>query len=265
MPSAARTAMRPAEPRQRGVESDGDQVIQLLLIDLIGAVKALDIHGKDKLDIGIEELPWAATGALISGGQGALKARARFGKATALTVSFGLDVLGAVPQATIAWRIGGSTILRQVDVTSGCSISGFAEEVTVSVADQTTFASPPAPVSYNVSITISPGTRPTTAVPPVFTGFNATSILAAGTKTVAVPLGASGVAVYGTMGTGGATIRVDHYSAGTIGGTATKIASFEVDSASVGFIPMMAGVEQIQVTNEGGSAATVSCFFSIDG
>ena len=87
----------------------------------------------------------------------------------------------------------------------------------------------------------------------------------AATETIAVPLGASGVQVHGVSAGGSASLRVDLYSTGDIGTTAVKIDSYETDTLSTGFVPLVAGVAQIQITNEGGSAAVVSAVFSIDG
>ena len=250
--------------------------IQLLLGDLIDAVQALGEKNDDKLSVD-GGLPWSVTGQLTPTGIGnadypatpnAVRCKAIFSKAQPVTVQFSLDALGAFPQATVSWRIGGNTTTRTIDVTAGCSISGFAEQVDVVVSDQTNRPLYLAAVNpYNCTITISPGTRPTSAVSPVYTGAVAANLNNGATKVVQVPLGASGVQVYGVSGGGAAQLRVDHYTSGTIGGSpaAVKINSAEIDSYVSGFQPLIAGVSQIQITNEGAAPAVVTVVFSIDG
>ena len=95
-----------------------------------------------------------------------IKCKANFPRATPVTVTFGVDSLGVLPQATIEFKLGGNSITRQMDMTPGCSISGFAEQVNVACTDLTAGGYGTPPAEYDVTITIAPGTRPTTAVHP---------------------------------------------------------------------------------------------------
>lgn len=243
--------------------------VQLLFRELIEAVRE---DGKQTQDLLNNEQPGSATWQLNVGGASATpapnanKCRWNFEKPTAFTVQFGVDVLGYVPQATVVWYRGGNQIARTVDVTPGCSISGFGEEVSVTVADQTNAANIPGgvPLTYNVTAMISPGARATTAVPPIFTSLYGGSINAGATITaIGIPNGANGVMVFGVSGTGAAQLRVNLLGPG---GSPNTLGSYEVDALSTGFIPLSAGVAQLTVKNEGsGTATAVSVIFSIDG
>ncbi len=257
--------------------------IQLLLQDLIDAVQASAQQPTAPGAQHTDDQPASVTAPLIPGGAGgpigpdaavllknSIKCKSKFAKASAFTVQFGVDAVGGNPQATVAWTLGGNSITRVIDVVPGCSISGFAEHVNVTVSDNTDLSvAPAAPNPYNVTITISPNVRPTSGMPPIYTALPASNganpIASGGTATFVVPPGANGLNVNGVSTGAAAQIRVDVYSSGAIGSTATKIQSYEVDSFTPGFIPLIGGAAQVQLTNEGGANAIVTAIFSVDG
>lgn len=67
------------------------------------------------------------------------------------------------PQATIRWMVQGVTITRIVDVIDGTAVSGLAQAVDVSVADNT-FGG--VGTEYRIGIIVAPGVRPNTETPP---------------------------------------------------------------------------------------------------
>ncbi len=254
--SARREVPRTGAGLLRGLELLSG--VQLLLAKMLDAIERLggDSNGH------------ASCTRTFTPGVGAyqLKCATQFKHASAFTVQFDVSVLGAFAQATVEWRLGGSIIQRQCDVAAGVTISGFAESVSVSVADITnlgTYAGSSTP--YNVTVTIAPIARPTTAVPPVYTAQVATALNAgATTGYIQVPNGANGVMVYGVSAGNAATLNVDHYTGGT-GLDPVAINSTNVSSLVTGFIPLIAGVSQLKITNEGAAQALVSVIFSVDG
>jgi hypothetical protein len=277
MPPASRTA---AVRRESSDSSNAVQLlhaITLLLQDLNDTMQSsadAAANARNKAD-SIDDAPASVTGQLtpwgVQGPNGApnansIKCKSLFRKASAFSVQFGLDNLSGTPQASVSWTLGGNTITRVFDVTPGCSISGFAEQVNVTVIENSSYGTVPSAVPYNVTIIISPNTRARTAVPPVYTALLAKQVNAgASAATIAVPLGANGLNVNGVSSGAAAQIRVDIYTTGTIGENATKIGSYEIDTYNPGFIPFMAGAGQVVISNEGGSLALITAVFSIDG
>lgn len=91
------------------------------------------------------------------------------------TLQFGIERPGNYPGflpnravVSIEWTVNGITVLREVSVGEGVSISGCGEAVLAVVRDITT-ASPVivSPPEYNVTISLTPGTRPSASRPPV--------------------------------------------------------------------------------------------------
>ncbi len=268
------------ERRSSGGGSTSAQLdaIALLLQDLIDGVQGISDQNSQNSDssraFGEDMLPQSFSGPLSTAAlspthavanQESVKCKANFGKAMPVTVQFDLDVVGVVPQAIVSWKVGGNTIVRTMDVTPGSSISGFADQVNVSVTDITAGGYGEAPATYNVTITISPGTRPATSLPPIYTALTANNLNSGSSQVVSVPLGTKGLMVYGVSAGGAASLRVDQYSAGIIGTDAFIINRVEVDSTQIGFIPLSAGAAQINITNEGGAIAVVTCLFAVDG
>lgn len=253
--------------RRRGLSGQDAEsmfdALHLLLGDLITAVE--NIGGKSQQLLNSDQ-PGAATWSLTTGGAtpgnalpNATKCRWQFEKATAFTVQFAIDTLGANPQATVTWYRGGQQITREIDVAAGTSISGFGESVSVVVADQTNVNLIPGSFSYNVTATISPGTRPPGSNPPIFTAFYGQNLVAgATTSNLTIPFGATGVRVYGVSGGQTAQLSI------AVGGTQAAMGPGLPEMG--GFIPISSYATGVTVTNQGsGTAHGVTVVFAIDG
>ena len=235
--------------------------VQLILLEILNAIRAAAL--------GVKGANASATRTLYATQTGTkLKCLANFGRPTPFTVHADISLPGVQAQMLVESRLDGSIIQRVYDVAAGLTVGGIGESVSVTLSDNTTlgdYARPVAAFGYTAVVTISPGARPTGTVPPVQTGAVLQAIGAGASVAFPVPAGATGVLVYGTAGGGPASLYVDHYTAGTIGGFAVKINSTPGSTPGAAPVPLISGVGQVNVTNEGAGGANVTVVWSMDG
>jgi hypothetical protein len=199
-----------------------------------------------------------------------VSAQAQFGVSTYFTVTIDSNIVTdpsgpvAFTKAVVEWTNDGITIVREIDVAAGASISGLAEAVAVRVYDYTATAPTVEAhtyalgVDYGVSISITSRQRPTTAAPPVRTGLAATPVNQSAAQEVDVPLGANSVLVYGALAAAAASVLVTFLTAD---GATTLLKTVAGDDP----IPLIAGVGVVRVTNLSASQADITVVFGIDG
>ena len=205
---------------------------------------------------------WGTNGVLVVGEKGQIKAQGqRLAHPSAVTVSADID-LTKVPFATIvkaklivSFTVAASgTTVREIDCAAGISISGFADEVSAYVVDESPTVTGD---TYPIHVVMSRYPRPG-GVSPVRTGFNG-AIGATGSQIVAVPRGASGVMVLGSQFAG---LTIAQLANNPVDGP-VAVASSDVTIGQT--LPLVQGARFVNVANPSGSPTSVSVIFQIDG
>lgn len=149
--------------------------------------------------------------------------------------------------ATISWTVEGNTIVRQVDVGNGVSISAPSQAVRVQVVD----ATDPAKIAiggqqYGVTISVTRGVRPFASLPPVLFG-----------ETVSIPAGS--IAVVNVPHSAGVTsveVTALDFSAPATNPIATirqqntgDIKSYAIGQGDNGFVAVAPSVTHLTIQN----------------
>lgn len=208
---------------------------------------------------------FAQNGRLTVGdGANPVKCQVEFGETSQFSVQIDLDQ-STVPagqtvmaQAVVSYGANGASVVRAFDVVSGGSISGVADNMVVSVVDQSPAPATP-PGKYGVIISIGRSPRPTTAVPPIQSAFSG-PIAGGATHSVPIPNGANSVAVFGRASAG---LTVQQIARGL--GPGGPIVVMDTDATIGQYLPLVRGAATVQISNTSGSSSPVTICFGIDG
>lgn len=165
--------------------------------------------------------------------------------------------------ATVQWTVEGNTIVRQIDVGNGTSISAPSQAVRVSVVDATQAAKVDlSGVQYGITISVTRGVRAFGTLPPTLFG---ESISIAGNNHAIIPIptgaGVTSVEITALDSTNPGTnpvIRVLHQNTGTF-------KAYTQNQFDSGFVAVAPSAIQIEIDNLTADLIVVAVTWGIDG
>lgn len=165
--------------------------------------------------------------------------------------------------ATIQWTVEGNTIVRQIDVGNGTSISAPSQAVRVSVVDATQAAKVDlSGISYGISISVTRGVRAFGTLPPTLFA-ESIAIVGNGGADVPIPTGAGVTSVEITALDGAnpgtnPVIFVEHQNTGTF-------KAYTQNQFDSGFVAVAPSAVNIHIGNLTSDLLLVAVTWGIDG
>lgn len=214
---------------------------------------------------------WAQSGKLTVGDSNntvSMQTRAQDDTAQVWTVQFDVSAPASSPYraiATVTFSTNGNPVTRKVDIGNGLTISGTAEQVSVSVQDQTTNPDAVNGTQYGVTITATPGLRPVTSEPPTLLAFElAQAINPSVTLNIPYP-----------VGSGANQVRVMYYANTPPIGNGIFVSAVDINDKVIfavantdgdtGWIPVPGGTQQLAIFVSNASKITLNAVWGIDG
>lgn len=173
------------------------------------------------------------------------------------------------PRAEIVWSVQGNDVRRLVDCINGMTVQGVGQAVKIKIYDDSNIpAGPlsPEPQDYIASVQVAKGSRGSVQQPPYYTS-DISGLADGATETVQVPINAGAISAMVTVApqTDGDVIPaygviVRQTSNSNIIGLLKKY-----DPRQSDWVPLAAGANYIQITNQSGFNIFYQVTFGIDG
>lgn len=161
-----------------------------------------------------------------------------------------LTVFSAI--ATITWKVEGNTVVRQVSVNNGVSVSGTGQGVNVIFADNTPDVGQPGQAPYSISVQVSPGARPSQNQPAILLLPNQyeTEIAPSTGSVFDIPNNAGVISMEpAAVASDGAVVTQPHYEVIFVS-VAQAFKNYVIaDGGPQGFLPVPPGATQMFISN----------------
>lgn len=228
-----------------------------------------------------DQMAWSVSGELIQGDKKVVTLQQNFPRPDNYTIGFSLGSQGtganavfSRAEALIEWIVAGNSVRRRVSIIDGCSVTGTAEAVNVTMRDVTDPAliTIPTPSKYTAFAQVSRGTRGGNIQPPILYA-GEFLVPVGGAVVVPVPLDAGIISVkIELLAINPAQIPIPPGTANIsqqfIGAVTKEFSTTDLTIAYENWIPIVPGINSLLLDNQapgGPPNYKFTVVFGIDG